>query len=112
MVGPSLLSRGDEPVTRLVTAVVKGQRDFNASIQNGQIVDPQIRDILSKWTNLPSQTIALAVAVEGPPNGRIDLDDLNDQQEFWLREGLQRERVDLGKYVESKYVEAALARLR
>jgi NitT/TauT family transport system substrate-binding protein len=112
MAGPSLLSRGDGPVTRFVTAVVKGQRDYNAGNQNGKVVDPELRDILSKWTNLPSQTIALATAIEGPPNGRIDLDDLNAQQEFWLRETLQRERVDLSQIVESKYVEAAVARLR
>ena len=42
-----------------------------------------------------SQTIALTTVIEGPPNGRIDLDDLEVQQEFWLGEGLRLERLDL-----------------
>jgi ABC-type nitrate/sulfonate/bicarbonate transport system substrate-binding protein len=112
LAGPSLLSRGEGPVTRLVTAVIQGQREFNAGIQNGKVTDSGIREILSKWTNLPSQTIALTTVIEGPPNGRIDLDDLELQQDFWLGEGLRLERLDLGKFVESKYVDAAVANLR
>jgi NitT/TauT family transport system substrate-binding protein len=112
LAGPSLLNRGEGPVTRLVTAVIQGQREFNAGIQNGKVTDSGIREILSKWTNLPSQTIALTTVIEGPPNGRIDLDDLELQQDFWLGEGLRLERLDLSKFVESKYVDAAVANLR
>jgi len=112
MAGPSLLARGDESVIHFATAVVKGLRDYDASIQNNKIVDPAVREILNKWTNIPSDSIALASMIPGPPSGRLDLDDLDRQQEFWLREGLQSQRADLSKLVESKYLDAAVAKLR
>jgi NitT/TauT family transport system substrate-binding protein len=112
LAGPGLLNRDDAVITRFITAVVKGQREFDASIQGQRVVDPATRDTLNNWTKISAETIARAVVNPGPPNGRIDLDNVRAQQEFWLTEGLQRERIDLTKFVEPKYVDAALVQLR
>ncbi|HEY7062540.1 MAG TPA: hypothetical protein VII06_13755 [Chloroflexota bacterium] len=46
------------------------------------------------------------------PDGRIDLDDLTRQQAFWAQEGLVPTKVDLTRYVDYKYLDAALATRR
>jgi NitT/TauT family transport system substrate-binding protein len=112
VIGPSMRDRGDAVITRFVSAYVRGLRDSLAAMQGDHIVDPAVLTILSKWTNLPAETIMRAEAIAVPPDGRLDLDDLNRQQDFWAEEGLIPTRTDLSKFVEYKYVDAARAQVR
>jgi NitT/TauT family transport system substrate-binding protein len=109
--GPGLLGRGDGPTTRFVTAFVKGLRDFNAGIRDRKVVDPGLRDILSKWTGLSVEMITLASTVPAPEGG-LDSTQVSRQHEFWLRETGQGQGVDLTKFVEPKYLDAVLVQLR
>jgi NitT/TauT family transport system substrate-binding protein len=111
-VGPSMLGRGDETVTRFLVAYLKGLRDSAAATPDKKIVDPQTLEIVSKWTRIPAATIAQAVILGAGVDGRIDMDDVNRQQDFWVREGLVPTRADLTSFWERKYVEAASAALR
>jgi NitT/TauT family transport system substrate-binding protein len=112
VVGPSLLSRPDAVTTRFVVAHMQGVRDYLAAIQDGKVSDPQMLAILSQWTRIPTETIGQAYHSGTEPTGRIDLDDLNRQQDFWEHEGLVPTKADMAKFVEYKYLEAALPRLR
>jgi NitT/TauT family transport system substrate-binding protein len=110
--GPSLLSRPDAVTTRFVVAHMKGIRDYLASIKDGTVSDPQMLEILSKWTRIPTETIAQAYHSGTEASGRIEVDDLIRQQDFWEREGLVPTKADMVKFVEYKYLDAALAQLR
>jgi hypothetical protein len=76
------------------------------------VVDPSVQEILTRWTGIPGETIAQTPFAENIPNSRIDFEDLNQQQEFWLREGLVQSHVDLRQFVDTKYLAAALAQRR
>ncbi|HLH26316.1 MAG TPA: ABC transporter substrate-binding protein [Chloroflexota bacterium] len=111
-VGPGMLDRGDDTVTRFLVAYLKGLRDEIAAVQDDKLVDPATLDVISKWTNIPADTIGRATLLPVPADGRIDAADVNQQQEFWVQAGLVPTRADLGQFLEPKYVEAALAQLR
>lgn len=111
-VGPSLLNRGDAVVTRFLVAYLKGLRDYLGAFKDNRMVDPQVLEIMSSWTKLPPETIAQAIQDLPTADARIDVQDMSNQQEFWVREGLVPQRADLNKFVQQKYLDAALAQLR
>jgi NitT/TauT family transport system substrate-binding protein len=111
-VGPSMLGRGDAVIARFLVAYLKGVREYMAGIKDNHITDPAILEIVNKWTRIPPETISAAVTLGMDPNGRIDREDINRQQEFWYREGLVPVRADLNRFIEYKYLDAALAQLR
>lgn len=112
VIGPSMMARPQSHTVRFLVAYLKGLRDYLAAIKDGRVADPQAREIISKWTRIPVETIAQATAPGAPPDGRIDLDDLNRQQDFWEREGLVPVKADLARFVDYRYLEAALAQRR
>jgi NitT/TauT family transport system substrate-binding protein len=111
-VGPSLLDRDESVTARVVAANIKGLRDWRAAIQDDRVADSAILDIISQWTRTPVDSIAETLTFAGPPDARIDLEEMNRQQDFWVAEGMVPVKTDLSQFVENKYVDAALARLR
>ena len=45
------------------------------------------------------------------PNGVVDQQIINDVQDYYLRAGTQREKIDASRIVDRSYVEYALERL-
>jgi ABC-type nitrate/sulfonate/bicarbonate transport system substrate-binding protein len=111
LVGPGMLSRGDAANVAFMTGFVKGLRDLDAALQDNRVVEPSVLEIVSRWTKIAPDVVARAVMSGAPPNGRLDLDDLNRQQEFWAQEGDVRTRADLSRFVEYRYLDAAVAQL-
>jgi NitT/TauT family transport system substrate-binding protein len=111
VVGPSMRSRPPEAGMRFMVAYLRGLRDYRAALQDNRVVEPEVVEILSRWTRVPTDAIAQTAASEPVPNGRIDMDDLNRQQDFWVREGLVPTRFDLSQFVDYRYLDAALAQL-
>jgi NitT/TauT family transport system substrate-binding protein len=110
-IGPSIRAKGDAVITRYLAAYLRGLRDSVGALKDNHLTDPAVLAIVSKWTNLPPETITKAVALPVDVNGRIDLDDVMRQQDFWVREGLVPTPADLRQFVDTKYVEAARAML-
>jgi NitT/TauT family transport system substrate-binding protein len=106
--GPSLQSRPDAVGTRFTVAYMRGARDYMASLRDGKVAEPAVLDLLSKWTNLPPDLIAQAPGGIVDRDGRVDLDDISSQQDFWVRDGQVPTRVDLSHVVDYKYLNAAL----
>jgi NitT/TauT family transport system substrate-binding protein len=111
LVGQGMLSRGDAANVAFMIGFVKGVRDLQAALQDERVADPGVLDIVSRWTKIAPDVVARAVISGAPPNGRLDLDDLNRQQDFWVQEGDVRTRADLGRFVEYRYLDAAVAQL-
>lgn len=112
VVGPSLLNRPDAVNARFLVAYMRGVRDYLGSLRDGKVADPAVLEIMSKWTSIPAEVIAQAPAHVTDRDGRVDLEDLTRQQDFWAREGSVTARVDLSRVLEYKYLDAALPQLR
>lgn len=73
--------------------------------------DPGMRAAISKWTTVPADVIAKAGAPYVRPDGRPGVEDMNRQQDFWLRDGAMREKVDLSQFVDLSYLDYATSLL-
>ena len=52
-----------------------------------------------------------AVAADGSKPG-IDFEDLDQQQDFWIHEGMVPSRTNIRQFVDTRYLDAALAQQR
>jgi NitT/TauT family transport system substrate-binding protein len=110
--GPSMLARGEAVNTRFLVAYLRGLRDYLAAITDERVSDPDMVAILSKWTSIPPSTVAAAVASKVDPSGRLDIEDLNRQQDYWRQVGLVPREADLRAFIDHRYLDAALAQSR
>src|SRR5579884_246881 len=94
-----------EVARAFMVAYVRAIREYLAA--NAGRADEGMLAAISKWTTVPVDTIRVAGAPYFRPSGRVDIDDLNRQQEFWIREGVMREKADLSSVVDLQYAEYA-----
>lgn len=71
------------------------------------MTDPADLAIASKWTKIAPETIGVVSILPPPADGRVDLEDLNRQQDFWKAQGIVTTGVDLTKLVDYRYLDAA-----
>jgi NitT/TauT family transport system substrate-binding protein len=112
MLGPTMLGRGDAANTAFLAGWAKGLRDLLAALQDSKVVEPAALESISRWTKIPPEVVGRASFSGTPPDGRVSLDDLVRQQDFWAQEGDVRTKADLGQFVEYKYLDAAVSQLR
>jgi NitT/TauT family transport system substrate-binding protein len=105
--GPSFVTRTDDAPTRFMSGFLKGYRDYVGAVRGGNMTGPDDLSIVSKWTRIAPETIATVTISEPPADGRIDLDDLKRQQDFWMTQGLVTSPVDLSKIIDYRWLEAA-----
>jgi NitT/TauT family transport system substrate-binding protein len=84
---------------------VRSVREYLAA-DSGR-ADEGMRAAISKWTTVPADMIAQSGATYMRPDGRPDVDDMYKQQDFWLRHGVMKERVDLTPFIDLSYVDYA-----
>ncbi|HLI29421.1 MAG TPA: ABC transporter substrate-binding protein [Chloroflexota bacterium] len=94
-----------EVMRAFLTAYVRAIREYLAA-DAGRAAEDMLAAI-SKWTTVPVETLRQTGAPYFDPGGQVDVEDLQRQQEFWLREGMVRERADLGALVDLRFAEAA-----
>lgn len=94
-------------VVALVTAYLRGVRDFLP----GQNSDPDVIEVINRWSGVQPDIIRRAAPAYMDPNGRMDVDDVRRQQAFWLREGVIDRTVPIDDRFDFSYAEAALQTL-
>lgn len=104
--GPSFLNRTDDVPNRFMGAYLRGYRDYVTALKDGKMTNQDDLAIVSKWTKIPAETIALVPVPPPPPDARVDLADLIRQQDFWKSQGVVPAGVDLNKLVDYKYLDA------
>jgi NitT/TauT family transport system substrate-binding protein len=84
------------------------------SLGNGQLKrDDQALAVLQKYTNTPPDVVRLAPDPFWPPDGRVNLDSLADQQVFFMNTGSldYAQLVDFRKLIDYGPLDAALKNL-
>jgi len=88
-----------------MVAYVRSVREYLAA-DSGR-ADEGMRAAISKWTTVPADLIAQSGVTYMRPDGRPDIDDMYKQQDFWIRHGVMKDRVDLTPFVDLSYVDYA-----
>jgi hypothetical protein len=90
-----------------VVAWPRGVRDFLA----GQTRDPAVIDVLARWSGYDADLIPQCVPPYMDPNGAIDVDNVKDQQTYWLRAGLVTAPAPIDQRIDLSFLSRALQQL-
>ena len=100
-----------EAARRWMVAYLKGNRAYLDAVTKGTDRD-DINAILARHTAVKDLSLLAKIAPTGfDPNGRLELRSLEADQDWFLKLGLQQARADLGKVIDYRYVDYAVARL-
>jgi NitT/TauT family transport system substrate-binding protein len=112
VVSPTFARDSPEAVRRYVYAYLRGLRDYyQAFVKNegdrGPVVAPLVNHTPIKDPNMFNVIGMHSV----DPNGVLNVQTWDPFQDYFLKRGLQNTRLDLSKYVDQSYLDAALDRL-
>jgi NitT/TauT family transport system substrate-binding protein len=98
---------------RFMLAYLRALRDYNDAFQKG---DPAKRrdvvDVLIRNTPLKDAALYEKMAMPGlDPNGRVNLQALEQDQEYYLRTGKQQTPIDLTQVVDGSFADWAVQQL-
>jgi NitT/TauT family transport system substrate-binding protein len=95
---------------RWMVAYLKGVRDFNDALDKGKNRD-EVVGLLQKVAKLDDATVKLMVWPGLDGNGKIYTDRLDADQDFYVKEGLQKQKVDIKEVIDTSFLEAAIKEL-
>jgi NitT/TauT family transport system substrate-binding protein len=92
-----------------MTAYLKSVRD----LENGGWSDPATLQILSKYTNVPVETIGATSRPFGEPDGAVNIASLENQQTFFRQQGhlTYEQPLDIAALVKADYASDAVKKL-
>ena len=92
-----------------MTAYLRAVRD----LESGGWSDAGTLALLSKYTNVPAETIAAAARPFGEPDGAVNLASLQNQQTFFKQQGrlTYEQPLEIAALVEPRYAQEAVKQL-
>jgi hypothetical protein len=88
---------------------LKGVRDYNRAFTSGQ-GRAEVVATIAKYSTVKNPATVDAMAPVGlHPDGRINLESLIEDQQFYVEKGTVPAPIDLRQIVDDSYVESALA---
>ena len=104
-----------DAAVRFLRAYVKGARIYNRALKGGRIAGENADDILAILTKYSSiKDPALLRRIAPPalhPDGRVNIDSLQRDFDFYLSQGLVQGRLAVRDFVDEKLLDAALKSL-
>jgi NitT/TauT family transport system substrate-binding protein len=112
IVSPTFARENPEAVQHYVYAYLRGLRDYyQAFVKNegdrGPVVAPLVNHTPIKDPNMFNVIGMHSV----DPNGTLNIQTWDPFQDYFLKRGLQNTKLDLSKYVDQQYLNAAVDRL-
>lgn len=108
MYSPNFVKKSDL-ANKFMIGYLQGVRAYNDAFVTGNKDQEKIIDILTKTTFVDKADIFRRMKPPGlDPNGYVLKDGVASDQEWYIKQGLVKERADLSKLVDNSYVENAL----
>ncbi len=100
-----------EAAKRLVTAYVRGIRDYVNAFNKG-VGKAEVISILTKATSIKDTALYDKMAIIGvDPDGRANAQSISADQDWYFSKNLMQQKVDMNQVVDNQYIEYALQRL-
>jgi NitT/TauT family transport system substrate-binding protein len=100
---------------RFMRAYLRAVRFYNGALQDGHMAGPnadQVISILAEITSIKDPAIYRDITPTGMnPDGRVNVQSLADDLQFYREQGLIQSDVKLGQIVDQSFVEAAVKEL-
>ena len=98
VVSPVFAREQPEAVRRFAVAHLRAQRDYWHAFVKDEGGKDEIIQIFTKHTMIKDPALYTRMSMHGvDPNGVIDQQVVNDVQDYYLRAGTQREKIDPGR---------------
>jgi NitT/TauT family transport system substrate-binding protein len=111
MVSGDYAAKQPEVVKRYVTAHLRAQRDYYAAFYKGGDKEPFFQN-LAKYSALKDVNLLRRIEPNiVDPNGGYDDSEFSLMQDFFIRVGVQKDKVPLDKIIDRSYVDYAVQRL-
>jgi hypothetical protein len=112
VLSPVFAREQPEAVRRFAVAHLRAQRDYWHAFVKDEGGKDEIIQVFTKHTIIKDPALYTRMSMHGvDPNGLIDQQIINDVQDYYLRAGTQREKIDASRLIDRSYVEYALERL-
>jgi len=97
---------------RFMMGYLRAVQDYDAAFTNGKDKAAVIQ-ILAKHTAVKDPALYERMTLPGlNPDGRVNLPNLETQQDYYLAHGYQKQKVDLAQYVSNDFADKATAALK
>ncbi len=110
---PKFTKDQPEAAKKFMLAYIKAARYYNDAFGKNDAAKKQdVVAILVRNTKVKDVALYDKMAMPGiDPNGKVNVDSLASQQEWYLQKGSQKARVDLKKVVDMSYADLAVQKL-
>ena len=108
--GPNFVQEKPDVARRFMAAYVKGLHDYNdAFAKHDAAKKAEVVDILIKNTPVKDAALYDKMVMPGlDPNGRVNVESLDQSQTWWLGKGSQTARADLSRVVDTQFADWAV----
>jgi NitT/TauT family transport system substrate-binding protein len=111
MYAPDFPREQPEAAVRFLAAYLRGARDFTDAVKHGRDRAGVFR-VLAEYTPIKDLSLYEIMVPSGiDPDGALNLDSMNYDQDWYLARGYVREKLDLAAVVDLGYRDAALQRV-
>jgi NitT/TauT family transport system substrate-binding protein len=105
--------KNEKVAQQLVNAYVCGLRDYNAVMTKGSQKDrDELFGLLARESRTPVDLLKKARPVNLEPDGRLDVDSLQESVDYLIELGLVKGKFNVSDAVNTRYIEAARPLLR
>ena len=106
--GEPILTTNPEVAKGFLRAYLRATRDLQ-----GNYMNPEIAEIIEKYTQVPAEVTLRSSPAQYDPNGRIPVDHLNTLQDYFMERGLLEyaEKLDVTKFVNTQLATEVAAEL-
>lgn len=109
---PIFAEQQPEAAKRFLVAYLRGARDYIRTFMKREGGRDEFDQILLKYTPIQDPKLFDRMATHDmDPNGAMDATVMDELQEYFVRYGVQQQKVDLGKVIDPTYAEYAVSRL-
>ncbi len=106
--GPKFVEEKPDVGKKLMTAYLRGVRDYTLAFSKGKDKEDVIKSLLGH-TTVKDRALYEKMGLPGlNPDGLPNEKDLADQQDFFITQGYQKERLDLKPVIDHQFVDFAL----
>jgi len=111
--GPKFVEQNPEVARRFMVAYLKAARFYNDAFEKKDAAKrKEVIDILVKNTTVKDVALYDKMVMPGiDPNGKVNIESIAQEQDYFLKKGSQKTRVDLNKVVDNQYSEWAVQKL-
>ncbi len=111
--GPKFVEQKPEVARRFMVAYLKAARLYNDAFDKQDAAKRKdVVDILMKNTTAKDAALYDKMVMPGiDPNGKVNVDSLAEEQDYFLKKGSQKTRLDLSKVVDTQFTDWAVRRL-